>query len=239
MEKGISRLSSEPTTTVGLDRRLIASKSRSTPRPRAQERRASRATTPTATRPVAILLLSWLVVMVTSAGEPSPLPYLPLLNPLELMQLLILLLLSSWLLLHRRRSVRILGEVNPKVIMFLLGGMAFLLLNEVIAHTIHHWYDVPYRMEALHRSLLFQATVSVVWSVSALIITVMATRLEQRSLWIAGASLLALVVVKLFFVDLAGTGTIARIVSFIAVGLLMLLIGYFSPMPPKREEVEA
>jgi uncharacterized membrane protein len=116
--------------------------------------------------------------------------------------------------------------------------MAFVLLNEVIAHTIHHGFGVPYRMQALHRSLLFQASVSVVWSVTALIITVSATRLAKRTLWQVGAVLLGLVVAKLFFVDLAGSGTIARIVSFIAVGVLMLLIGYFSPMPPKREEGE-
>jgi uncharacterized membrane protein len=32
-------------------------------------------------------------------------------------------------------------------------------------------------------------------------------------------------VLKLFIVDLSGTGTIARIVSFLVVGVLMLLIG--------------
>ena len=49
------------------------------------------------------------------------------------------------------------------------------------------------------------------------------------------AGLLALVVAKLFIVDLAGTGTIGRIVSFLVVGLLMLLIGYISPLPPRKE----
>jgi uncharacterized membrane protein len=45
-----------------------------------------------------------------------------------------------------------------------------------------------------------------------------------------------MVVLKLFIVDLSGTGTIARIVSFLVVGILMLIIGYFSPLPPKNEE---
>jgi uncharacterized membrane protein len=186
--------------------------------------------------PVALALLAWFGLVFVSAADPAPLPYLPLVNPLELMQLLILLLMTSWLLMHRGRPVRILGEVKPKLIYYLLGAAAFMLLNEVIAHTIHHWYGVPYQLPALHRSLLFQATVSIVWSVAALLITVTATRIARRTLWIVGAALLALVVAKLFFVDLAGSGTIARIVSFIAVGVLMLLIGYFSPMPPKRME---
>jgi uncharacterized membrane protein len=40
--------------------------------------------------------------------------------------------------------------------------------------------------------------------------------------WIGGASLLAVVVAKLLLVDLANTGTVARIVSFMGVGLLLL-----------------
>ncbi len=186
--------------------------------------------------PLALFLIGWFGLMLHSAGAPAPLPYLPLINPQELLQLMVLLLLGSWLLLHRRRSSRILGEVEPRIVYYLLGGMAFVLLNEVIAHTIHHGYGVPYRLPSLHQSVLFQATVSVVWSVTALIITVTATRLASRTLWLVGAVLLGMVVAKLFFVDLAGSGTIARIVSFIAAGVLMLLIGYFSPMPPKREE---
>jgi len=51
-----------------------------------------------------------------------------------------------------------------------------------------------------------------------------------------GAALLALVVAKLFLVDLAQVGTVERIVSFIGVGLLLLLIGYLAPVPPRRSE---
>jgi uncharacterized membrane protein len=65
---------------------------------------------------------------------------------------------------------------------------------------------------------------------------VLATRLKQRIAWVAGAALLGAVVVKLFLVDLADIGTIARIVSFIVVGLLILLIGYLSPLPPRTKE---
>ncbi|RQW89044.1 MAG: DUF2339 domain-containing protein, partial [Geobacter sp.] len=35
------------------------------------------------------------------------------------------------------------------------------------------------------------------------------------------------------------TGTVARIVSFVGVGILLLVIGYFSPAPPQiREEMQ-
>jgi uncharacterized membrane protein len=61
------------------------------------------------------------------------------------------------------------------------------------------------------------------------------TRRALGPVWLAGAVLMAAVVAKLFLVDLSGTGTVERIVSFIGVGLLMLVIGYLSPVPPKRE----
>jgi uncharacterized membrane protein len=51
-------------------------------------------------------------------------------------------------------------------------------------------------------------------------------------MWLTGAGLLALTVLKLLVIDLSGANTLARITSFIVVGLLMLLIGYVAPIPP-------
>ena len=43
---------------------------------------------------------------------------------------------------------------------------------------------------------------------------------------------LAVVVGKLFLLDLANSGTVARIVSFLGVGGLLMIIGYVAPVPP-------
>jgi uncharacterized membrane protein len=89
------------------------------------------------------------------------------------------------------------------------------------------------------RSMLVQAALSIFWTVLALCTMVVATRLKLRALWIAGAALMGVVVIKLFLVELSNVGGIERIVSFIGVGVLMLLIGYLSPVPPKTmEQVE-
>ncbi len=37
---------------------------------------------------------------------------------------------------------------------------------------------------------------------------------------------------KLFFVELAHQGGLFRIVSFTRVGALLLVVGYFAPVPP-------
>ncbi len=188
--------------------------------------------------PVIALMLGWSVFVVLSNGDPWPLPYLPLLNPLELSQVLVLLVVASWSWYNRERLVQWLGE-QAGLPWYALGLAAFVLLNEVVAHTVHYWGDVPYRLESLHRSVLFQTSISVVWTLTALLVTIWATRNLHRRLWFAGAALLALVVLKLFFIDLVKTGTVERIVSFIAVGGLMLVIGYFSPLPPKQREESA
>jgi uncharacterized membrane protein len=60
----------------------------------------------------------------------------------------------------------------------------------------------------------------------------LARRNGRRPIWVLGAVLLAVIVGKLFLVDLANTGTVARIVSFLGVGALLLVIGYVAPVPP-------
>jgi hypothetical protein len=66
---------------------------------------------------------------------------------------------------------------------------------------------------------------------------VIATRRGWRMLWIVGGVLMGVVVLKLFTVDMSGTGTIARIIGFITVGGLLLIVGYFAPVPPKKADL--
>ena len=65
---------------------------------------------------------------------------------------------------------------------------------------------------------------------------VQATRMGLRALWLAGGALLGVVVVKLFFFDLAALAGLERIVAFLGVGLMLLAIGYFSPVPPRQAD---
>lgn len=186
--------------------------------------------------PVALLLLLWCLVAAGSSGDPWPLPYLPLLNPLELSQMFVLLVLLRWGWHNRGDEVMRGYGFTLRMVWIVIGLAAFVLLNEVVAHTVHHWGGVAYHAHSLFASMLFQASIAVVWTLAALSVTVLATRRGLRVLWFSGAGLLAATVVKLFLIDLSRSDTMERIISFIAVGLLMLLIGYFSPLPPKRTE---
>jgi uncharacterized membrane protein len=112
----------------------------------------------------------------------------------------------------------------------------FIALNGVLLRTLHHYADVPFRLESMMRSMLVQAAFSLFWSLLALAAMVTATRRGTRPLWMVGAVLLAVVVGKLFLIDLANTGTVERVISFISVGVMVIVIGYFAPVPPKSQD---
>lgn len=179
-----------------------------------------------------VYLFCWTILVNFYHGDPAPLPFVPVVNPVEITQIYLLILILHWL---GRQEEWLRGfDLNVPVLKMIVCGAGFLLLNAMVARAIHFWVHVPYTGEALYQSMLFQAALSILWGVTALVVTLVATRKGSRAAWIAGASILSLVVIKLFIVDLASTGTVARIVSFLGVGSLMLLIGYFSPLPPAR-----
>lgn len=113
------------------------------------------------------------------------------------------------------------------------GTTGFIWLNALLLRTLHHWIGVPYQFDTMSHSMLVQASVSVFWTLCALAMMIWATRRASRLVWFIGGALLAATVVKLFLFDLSHVTGIERIVSFIGIGLMLLLIGYFSPLPPK------
>ena len=119
---------------------------------------------------------------------------------------------------------------------YALGLATFVWITGTVARAIHHWLGVDFNLVALQRSVELQTSLTVVWTVIALALTFVATRIAKRALWIVGGGLLLLVLCKLFAVDLDNSGTLARIISFITVGLLLLLINHFSPLPPRQQE---
>lgn len=187
-----------------------------------------------ASLPLALVTMGWVVFMnVKSSGDPTPLPYLPLLNPLDLSVGIVSAIAAAWYLNVRREEPAALREFSALAAP-LLGGVLFLWLNGIVVRTVHHWGGVSFTFDAMYRSFVFQAAISLTWCITAFCAMTMATRRLFRPLWVTGAVLLGGVVLKLFVVDLSGRGTVERIVSFVGVGLLLLAIGWFSPVPPKQ-----
>jgi len=179
----------------------------------------------------AFLAAAGAVINVANAGDPAPLPFMPLANPLDITLALTLVAVGAWLIASLRQAPA-LRTLWLRLAMA-LGALAFLWLNGVLLRTLHAWTGIPYQPEALWNSMLVQATLSLLWSLVALGLMVYANRHAQRVLWIVGGCLLALVVAKLFLVELSSVGGLPRIISFLGVGLLVMIIGYLAPVPPR------
>ena len=171
------------------------------------------------------LWLWTLVANVASDGSAAPLPHVPLLNPLDLGVGVALAATLLWL-----RST---GRVAPWSLA-MAAGAAFVWLNAMLVRGFHHYGGVPYHVDAWLGSLAVQTGITLLWTAIALVAMWFAAARGARLPWVAGAALLAAVVVKLLVVDLSGSGSVTRIVSFIGVGVLMLVIGYVAPLPAKE-----
>ncbi len=182
-----------------------------------------------AAAPVAAYLLLWVWFSNTLSGEAAPLPYVPLLNPLELGHGLVLLATLTWFRGLPDSAQRWLPR---QLLLAGLGATAFVLYTGLLLRTCHHWAAVPWDSSAMFASRLTQATLSVAWALLGVALMVLGHKKVTRTVWVVGAALLGVVVAKLFFIELADHGGLYRIVSFIVVGLLLLLVGYFAPVPP-------
>jgi len=184
--------------------------------------------------PLAIALLLWFLAASKLAGHTGEF-YLPLFNPLDLAQLAVLVLV----LYCFKCNLFQLQQAPAQLRFGLPALLGFAWLNLVLVRALHEYLGIDYRVFTLWNSTLVQMALSILWGLCALIIMHLARRWQQRQLWLVGAGLLAMILLKLVFKDLSGRGTLAGIVSFVAVGALMLVIGYVSPMPTKKSAAPA
>jgi len=182
--------------------------------------------------PLAALVALWFVaVNVLAPGDASPLPYAPLANPLDVTLALALAALFWW---AARAS-----SLSERARYGWLGALLFVALNGVVLRTAHHWGDIPWRLPSLLASKPLQAALTLTWTATALPLMFAAAKRALRPLWMVGAGLLAVVVGKLFLVDLGALSGLPRVVAFLGVGVLLLAIGWLSPLPPAARGVGA
>jgi len=183
---------------------------------------------------VAYVLLV-IALSVNNPGDPAPLPYIPVLNPLDVLSIIAVTL--AWYGMRIEQQHRHRGfSIDARASWLFVGGTALLLSTIAVIRVVHHITDVAWHRSALMNSVGVQSTLSIYWAILGLGAMVLGAQRAQRGIWMAGAGLMVLVVLKLFVIDLGNTGTVARIISFLGVGVMLLLVGYFSPVPPKQAE---
>ena len=186
--------------------------------------------------PLALLMLGWFwLANIASDGAAEPLPYVPLVNPLEIGLLFSLFGVYLW----SRNRLDQLPFAQGQLRQIVVGVSLFAFFTAMVMRTAHHWSGVPYELEALLESMRVQAGLSIVWTLIALGLMIGGHLRNRREAWLVGAALIGVVVAKLLFVELSNRGGLARIVSFIGVGVLLLVVGYFAPLPPRRIDATA
>jgi uncharacterized membrane protein len=174
--------------------------------------------------PIALALAGWIVIApIVHAGGGTGLPFVPVLNPLDLVALGVFAAL--WACARAFADPRL-----PLAI----GALGFYWITTLAGRIAHHWGDVPWNAHALWHSSLAQALVTVFWTLAAIAAMILAARRGARPVWMGGMGLLGIVGAKLLVVDLANSGTITWTASLIGVALLLLAAGYFAPAPPAR-----
>jgi uncharacterized membrane protein len=176
------------------------------------------------------LLLIWgLIINLTNSGDPAPLPYIPFVNPLDLSQVAFMLLaLASLKLVTTGRLMQ------RRHLLVILSGFGFIWLTAVLTRSMHHYLDIPFDLSTLLGDTRVQTAISILWTLIGMGVMLFASQRLIRPAWIAGATLVGVVLVKMFFIDLDASGTVERIVSFLVVGSLLVATGYFSPIPPRQ-----
>ncbi len=155
-------------------------------------------------------------------GSAAPLSYLPLLNPLELMLVAVAVLLyalcaGSWLALRR---------IWPYA--------GFALVTSATLRAVHHWHGEPWNANVFDSGVT-QMALTLVWSLLGVGAWIAGSRRGNRRLWMGGALLMGVVLLKLIALDRHYMGDIPGIVSWLAVGILMGVVGYIAPSPPKKD----
>ncbi len=177
----------------------------------------------------------WFLFTLFLSGNAAPVVYLPLLNPLDIAIGCSLLVGFTWCWHHQQALARDIEGSTANFIIALYSSLGFMWLNAMILRTVHHWAHIPYTFDALWYSPIAQTSISISWTLISLIATFIAARRHMRWLWFGGFALIVLIVLKLFFVDLSHVGTMARVITFVTVGILLLINGYISPMPPRDD----
>ena len=178
----------------------------------------------------AILGLAWIMGLFF-VGDPAPLPYMPVLNPLELSQFGFLLLLMLWYRQsERERDALTSREARARF----LAIAGFALLTAITLRAAHFLGGVPWG-DALWNSALAQAALSIVWTVAGIAAMLLGKQRGSRAVWIGGGTLMGVVILKLILIDRQHLHDLTAIVGVLVVGILLVGVGYFAPVPPRTK----
>jgi len=181
---------------------------------------------------VSIAMLCVAINALCATGSATPLPFVPVLNPVDLLLIAVLLFIAR--VFNDEAMPPTIRHARPAVVAVSL----FIVATSMTLRAVHHLGDVPWNADMPHSSLA-ELSLTVVWSVIGVMAWVLGSKRGQRMLWFAGAGTMGIVLLKLLLVDRVHLGNLFGIASFIAYGLLCTVIGYLAPAPPRQSSPES
>jgi uncharacterized membrane protein len=170
-----------------------------------------------------------------SAGAKTLGVFIPILNPLELRQVVFLASLILWFNIFAT-EIRLFDKWD-KPSQWGVGALFFLWINQAAARMVFWYWSMPsYDPWRVFFTPQCQAVVAIMWGILGLWAILYGQKIRSRVVWSAGAGLLAVDMLKLLLVDLRGAATLTRVVAFLVLGGLFMLIGWLAPLPPKEED---
>lgn len=196
--------------------------------------------------PIALL---WVIITNWSYdGVIWGLPYFPVLNLYDVTSSLVLLTGFGLYYINQKynenkpssspANLKFKRIITTDNLLIILGLISFWFISSILIRTLHAFIGAPLWDAGAWQSEQVQTGLTILWTLLALVATIIASRYWQRALWFMGIGLLGIVVLKLVLVDLSQTEAIWRVISFLGAGSLILLIGYLAPLPPAMEENE-
>ncbi|PYE38398.1 DUF2339 domain-containing protein [Psychrobacter fozii] len=200
------------------------------------------------------IALGWVIITNWSYdGVIWGISYFPLLNLYDMTSVLALLVSFGVYYLNQQYNNEQPNQKNTVIqkniqkvftthnLLIILGLIGFWLISSILIRTLHAFIGTPLWDSAqggAWQSEQVQTGLTILWTLLALVATIIASRYWQRALWFMGIGLLGVVVLKLVLVDLSQTEAIWRVISFLGAGSLILLIGYLAPLPPSQDEIK-
>lgn len=182
-----------------------------------------------------ILVVVWQLNTLTAEAFVEPLPYIPLLNPLDLGAALGCLALWFWwqktITLHNKNCAKQLFA-TPGIVLICL--MAFIVGHGVILRAVTALaYNSIYVLDAFPQQLA-QICITLYWGACGFTLMLTGSKLKMRRLWICGALLMLAAAIKTVAVDTSSAATLAKVAVYFGMGVLYICTGYFIPVPGGR-----
>ncbi|GFE78295.1 membrane protein [Steroidobacter agaridevorans] len=185
--------------------------------------------------PAVVATALWiLVINLSSTGDSTWLPYLPLLNPLDISVALCFAALAMWWSALSDEQRATCWQFDSRVLLAIVAGLVFIWLNAALIRTLHHNFGAPITFYGMKHSTLVQASLSIFWGLLGFAAMTLAARQRWRYVWIVGVVLMIVVVAKLVVIDLRNLGAVGKIASYLTVGALLVVTGYLAPLPPRK-----